>query len=162
MWSPVALERVQTLCLVPKGTRKRKYLQLDLHALACRLAAAQFKARSAPGQDTRSGQGALARRHTDGPLWAAFLKTTVMCKARRRFTTLLGILLELFLLVCFGQTQILPVNWFLDTDTGTGPIPLQPPVTVSRVNDYSGGALVFVSVRTNKRHHHQGLRYLST
>ena len=39
MWSHVALERVQTLCLVPKGTRKRKYLQLDLHALACRLAA---------------------------------------------------------------------------------------------------------------------------
>ncbi len=26
-------------CLGPKGTRKRKYLQLDLHALACRLAA---------------------------------------------------------------------------------------------------------------------------
>ncbi len=41
------------------------------------------KARSAPGQDTRSGQGALARRHTDGPLWAALLKTTVMCKAWR-------------------------------------------------------------------------------
>jgi hypothetical protein len=42
------------------------------------------KARSAPGQDTRSGQGTLARRHTDGPLWAALLKTTVMCEAWRR------------------------------------------------------------------------------
>jgi hypothetical protein len=37
--------------------------------------------RSAPGRDTRSGQGALARRHTDGPLCAALLKTTVMCEA---------------------------------------------------------------------------------
>jgi hypothetical protein len=78
-------------CLAPKGAQKRKDLQLDLHALACRLAA-QLKARSAPGQDSRSGHGALARRHTDGPLWAALLKTTVMCKAWRRCTgsTLLG------------------------------------------------------------------------
>jgi hypothetical protein len=28
-------------------------------------------------RDTASKQGALARRHTDGPLWAALLKTTV-------------------------------------------------------------------------------------
>ena len=76
--------KVMLQCLAPKGARKLKYLQLDLHALACRLAAAQFKARSAPGQDTRSGQGALARRHTDGPLWAALLRTTVMCEAWRR------------------------------------------------------------------------------
>ena len=75
----------ECVCLAPKGARKRKNLQLDLHALACRVAA-QLKARSAPGQDTRSGQGALARRHTDGPLWAALLKTTVMCEAWRRRT----------------------------------------------------------------------------
>jgi hypothetical protein len=36
----------------------------------------QLSAQSAPGQETRSGQGALARRHTDGPLKAALLKTT--------------------------------------------------------------------------------------
>ena len=30
---------VTLICLAPKGARKRKYLQLDLHALACRLAA---------------------------------------------------------------------------------------------------------------------------
>ena len=50
-------------CLAPKGARKRKDLQLDLHALACRLAA-QFKARSAPGQDTRSGtRGSRSQTH---------------------------------------------------------------------------------------------------
>ena len=51
----------------------------------------------------------------------------------------------------FGQTSILPYNWVLDTDTGTGPI---PPVTVFRVNAYSGGALA--------RALPEGLRYLST
>jgi hypothetical protein len=60
---------------------------------ACRLTA-EFKARSAPGQDTRSGQGALARRHTDGPLCAALLKTMVMCEAWRRRTIVPRILLE--------------------------------------------------------------------
>jgi hypothetical protein len=42
------------------------------------------------GQDTRSGQGALARRHTDGPLRAALLKTTVRCEglAPRRSSSL--------------------------------------------------------------------------
>ena len=98
----------------------------------------------------REWAGALARRHTDGPLWAALLKTTVMCKAWCRCTTLLGILLEILLLVCFGQTPIQPYNWVLDTDTGTGPI---PPVMVSRVNAYSGGALARLP---------EGLRYLST
>jgi hypothetical protein len=53
--------------------------QLALHAQ--RTAGLLHVARSAPGQDTQSGQGALARRHTDGPLWAALLKTTVMCEA---------------------------------------------------------------------------------
>ena len=47
---------------------------------------AGLQTRSAPGQDTRSGQGALARRHTDGPLRAALLKTTVMCEAWHRRT----------------------------------------------------------------------------
>jgi len=51
----------------------------------------------------------------------------------------------------FGQTPILPYNWVLDTNTGTGPI---PPVTVSRVNAYSGGALA--------RALPESLRYLST
>ena len=45
---------------------------------------AGFQTQSTPRQDTRSGQGALARRHTDGSLWAALLKTTVMCEAWRR------------------------------------------------------------------------------
>jgi hypothetical protein len=69
-------------------TRKRKdfaacaarsRLQLALHAQ--RTAGLMHVARSAPGRDTRSGQGALARRHTDGPLWAALLKMTVMFEA---------------------------------------------------------------------------------
>ena len=42
-------------------------------------------------------------------------------------------------------------NSVLDTDTGTGPI---PPITVSRVNAYSGGVLA--------RALPEGLRYLST
>jgi hypothetical protein len=49
--------------------------------------AARSAIRSLPGRDTRSGQGALARRHTDGPLCAALLKTTVMCEAWRRRTS---------------------------------------------------------------------------
>ena len=63
-------------CLDPKRHRKRENVQLS-----CVLSA-----RSATGQDTRSGQGALARRHTNGPLRAALLKTTVRCEglARRR------------------------------------------------------------------------------
>ena len=98
------------------------------------------------------GRGVLARRHIDGPLCAALLKTTIMCKARRRCTTLdlLGSLSTSSSRL-FGQTPILPYNWVLDTDTGTGPI---PPVTVSRVNAYSGGVLA--------RALPEGLRYLST
>jgi hypothetical protein len=60
-------------------TRKRKDLQLALHAQ--RAVGLLHVARSAPGRDMRSGQGALARRHIDGPLCAALLKTTVMCEA---------------------------------------------------------------------------------
>jgi hypothetical protein len=44
-----------------------------------------------------------------------------------------------------------PYNSVLDTDTGTGPI---LPITVSRVNAYSGGVLA--------RALPEGLRYLST
>ena len=40
----------------------------------------QLSARSAPRQETRSGQRALARRHTDGPIRAALLKTTLRCE----------------------------------------------------------------------------------
>jgi hypothetical protein len=55
----------------------------SLHCTLTPAACAARSARSAPGPDTRSGQGALARRHTDGPLWAALLKATVMCEAWR-------------------------------------------------------------------------------
>ncbi len=112
-------------------------------------------ARSAPGQDTRSGQGALARRHTDGPLRAALLKTTVTCEAWRRshddpssFLLLApcSLLQELRLFVGPKPRFLVP-----DTDTGTGPI---PPVTVFRVKAYSGGVLA--------RALPEGLRYLST
>jgi len=96
----------------------------------------------------RSGQGALARRHTDGPLRAALLKTTVMCEVWRRHTIappLDPLLLEL------RRTTLRSYNSVLDTDTGTGP---KPSITVSRVNAYSGGVLA--------RALPEGLRYLST
>jgi hypothetical protein len=65
------------------------------------------EARSALGRDTRSGQGALARRHTDGPLWAALLKTTDDGYVRGVAPThlLLRILLELVLGDCSARTQ---------------------------------------------------------
>jgi hypothetical protein len=86
-----------TDCLDPRrhGSARTCSLHCTLTPAAC----AARSARSAPGRDTQSGQGALARRHTDGPLWEALLKTTVMCKAWRRCTTLLGILLELLQLL---------------------------------------------------------------
>jgi len=71
-------------------------------------APAGLQTRSAPGQDTRSGQGALARRHADGPLCATLLKTTVMCKAWRRCTTLLLIERECCLLVLNLVSSTLP------------------------------------------------------
>jgi len=63
----------------PAACAARSRLQLALHAQ--RTTGLLHVARSAPGRDTRSGQGALARRHTDGPLCAVLLKTTVMCEA---------------------------------------------------------------------------------
>ena len=108
---------------------------------------AGLQTRSAPGQDTRSGQGALVRRHTDGPIRAALLKTTVMCEAwRRRTIAPPDPSRTLELLSSFSH-----YNSVLDTDTGTGPI---PSITVSRVNAYSGGVLA--------RALPEGLRYLST
>ena len=109
---------------------------------------AGLQTRSAPGQDTRSGQGALARRHTDGPLRAALLKTTVMCEAWRRHTRSFSSGSSLHELL---QATLRSYNSVLDTDTGTGPI---PSITVSRVNAYSGGVLA--------RALPEGLRYLST
>jgi hypothetical protein len=99
-------------------------------------------ARSAPGQDTRSGQGALARRHTDGPLRAALLKTTVTCEAWRRSHDAPSsfLLQELRLFVGPKTRSLVP-----DTDTGIGPI---PPVTVFRVKAYSGGVLPWVGSRS--------------
>ncbi len=61
------------VCLDPRRHRSARTC-----SLAARLA------RFAPGQDTRSGQGSLARRHTDGQLRTALLKTTVTCEAWRR------------------------------------------------------------------------------
>ena len=111
---------------------------------------AGLQTRSAPGQDTRSEQGALARRHTDGPLRAALLKTTAMCKAWRlmHYARLPSDPSRTLLqqLISFSH-----YNSVLDTDTGTGPI---PSITVSRVNAYSGGVLA--------RALPEGLRYLST
>jgi hypothetical protein len=131
-------------------------LNVRVHNLSCTNgeteAPAGLQMRSAPGQDTRSGQGALARRHTDGPLWAALLKTTVMCEdlgADARL--LLQILVARASPTADRLNPILLYNWVLDTDTGTGPI---PPITVSRVNAYSGGVLA--------RALPEGLRYLST
>jgi hypothetical protein len=118
--------------------------------LGCTLTPAACTARSArsvPGQDTRSGQGALARRHTDGPLWAALLKTTVMCEAWRRHTVAAPNPSR----TADRPKPNSPYNWVLDTDTGTGPI---PSITVSKVNAYSGGVLA--------RALPEGLRYLST
>jgi hypothetical protein len=118
--------------------------------LGCTLTPAACTARSArsvPGQDTRSGQGALARRHTDGPLWAALLKTTVMCEAWRRHTVAAPNPSR----TADRPKPNSPYNWVLDTDTGTGPI---PSITVSKVNAYSGGILA--------RALPEGLRYLST
>jgi hypothetical protein len=71
------LDKTVLYFCLDQETRKRKDLQLALHAQCT--AGLLHEARSAPGRDTRSGQGALARRHTDGPLCAALLKTTVMC-----------------------------------------------------------------------------------
>ena len=91
--------------------RKRKDLQLALHALACRLAA-----QSAIRSGTRYAK------------WAGGSRSQTHRRA-----------------------AILLYNSVPDTDTGTGPI---PPVTVSRVNAYSGGALA--------RALPEGLCYLST
>jgi hypothetical protein len=119
----------------------------SLHCTLTPAACAARSARSVPGQDTRSGQGALARRHTDGPLWAALLKTTVMCEAWRRRTIAPPDPCR----TADRPKPNSPHNWVLDTDTGTGPI---PPITVSKVNAYSGGVLA--------RALPEGLRYLST
>ena len=131
-------------CLDPRSHRKRQSLAAGrdpLHGTEHESCA--LSARSATGQDTRSGQGALARRHTDGPLRAALLKTTVRCEglARRSLLFLVLLLQELRL---FASPRTNP-------DTGTGPI---PPVTVFRVKAYSGGVLA--------RALPEGLRYLST
>ena len=101
-------------------------------------------ARSAPGQDTRSGQGG-SRSQTRFTQDDGYVRG-VAADALRLFGSSSTSSSRLF-----GQTPILPYNWVLDTDTGTGPI---PPVSVSRVNAYSGGELA--------RALPEGLRYLST
>jgi hypothetical protein len=116
-----------------------------LHSTLTPAACAARSARSAPGRDTRSGQGALARRHTDGPLWAALLKTTVMCEAWRPRTIAPWILLELVQLLATSASpsakSLIPI-----------PVPVQ--YRLSRVKAYSGGVLA--------RALPEGLRYLST
>jgi hypothetical protein len=80
-------------CLNPRGGTEaqepavctaRSRLYLELHAHACSLRCTLGAIRS--GTRYAKWAGALARRHTDGPLWAALLKTTVMCEAWRRRT----------------------------------------------------------------------------
>jgi hypothetical protein len=66
--------------------------------------------------------------------------------SRRRLCARRGADARLLLRILVARTSptgdwlnpILLYNWVLDTDTGTGPI---PPITVSRVNAYSGGVL---------------------
>ena len=100
------------------------------------------------GQGTRSGQGALARRHTDGPLRAALLKTTLRCEglgARSQPPSFLA---------CFFSNEssirrrvlitLLPVYWYRSNTACHG--------VWSKA--YSGGVLA--------RALPEGLRYLST
>ena len=120
--------------LLQQGTR-------ELCALARSVEqGAEPRALSASRYGTRYAKwagGSRSQRHTDGPLRAALLKTTAMCKARR--------------LMHYARPPSDPsrtlfeqlssfshYNSVLDTDTGTGPI---PSITVSRVNAYSGGVL---------------------
>ncbi len=65
-------------CLDPRS-HQNAGLQPLLHAHAIR-EAERRALRSVTGQGTRSGQGALARKHTDGQLRAALLKTTLRCE----------------------------------------------------------------------------------
>jgi hypothetical protein len=79
--------------------------------------------------------------------------------SRRRLCARLGADARLLLQILIARSSptadrlnpILLYNWVFDTDTGTGPI---PPITVSRVNAYSGGVLA--------RALPEVLRYLST
>ena len=72
-------------CLNPRSHRNAG-LQPLLHAHAIRVEDAperqslRLDAIRCNGQETRSVQGALARRYTDGPLRAALLKTTLRCE----------------------------------------------------------------------------------
>jgi hypothetical protein len=141
----VALGYQQRKCLDPR--RRGSARTCSLHCTLTPAACAARSARSAPGRDTRSGQGALDRRHTDGPLWAALLKTTVMCEAWRRTIAPPDPSRTSATSGDFGQSW----SQVPDTDTGTGPI---PPVTVSRVQACSGGVLA--------RSLPEGLHYLST
>ena len=60
-------------------------LATDSFCLSCTKGAGSAQRRDPLRDKIREvGRGALARRHTEGPLWAALLKTTVMCEAWRR------------------------------------------------------------------------------
>ena len=89
----------------------------------------ELRSRAIRRQETRSGQGALARRHTDGPLRAALLKATLRC----------GGLDPTALSCSFACSEKLRLfespKTNSDPDSGTGPT---PPVTVLRVKPIAG------------------------
>ena len=105
-----------------------------------------LKARSAPGQDTRIGQGALARRHTDGPLWAALLKTTVMCEAWHRGT--------------IAPSD--PFRLLLCDFSSLGDASPRHTRVYAICRPELGWAQTIISTVTNKRHHHHLTRCLCT
>ena len=88
----------------------------------------RLSTRSAPKQEARSGQGALARRHTDGPLRAALLKTTLRCEGLDPIATFCSDSLR-----CSKSSDC---SWVLKL----GPWYLVPilPVTVLRVKSIAG------------------------
>ena len=106
-------------CLVPRSHR---------NARACSFAARLTRSSAIRRQETRSGQGALARRHTDGPLRAALLKTTLRCDGLDPIAT--------FCSDSFRCSKSSDCSWVLKL----GPWYLVPilPVTVLRVKPIAG------------------------
>jgi len=119
------------VCLVPKGARKRK-------------------ARSAPGQDTRSGQGALARDTQTGRYGRLYSRRRLCARrsSRRTIAPPDPCRLPATFATSPLRGRCVPktyrYRYFANTVY----------VTVSRVNAYSGGVLA--------RALPEGLRYLST
>ena len=133
-------------CLVPKGTRKRKDLQLALHALACRLAA-QTAIRSgtryvkwAGGSRSQTHRRAAMCGFTQDDGYVRGVAPTHKCSSDP--CRLLATSATSSLRRCVPKTY--RYRYFANTVY----------VTVPRVNAYSGGVLA--------RALPEGLRYLST